>query len=70
MGDIWDVRPITTKDIMLLTGRGERQACRMLYVVRKALGKKKGQIITVAEFCQYKGYDVKKVAAFLKLDEE
>ncbi|CAL1518560.1 hypothetical protein [Chitinophaga sp. MM2321] len=57
---------IYAKDIQNITGRSERTARKMLQQIRKANGKKKGEFVTVAEFCIYAGLKEEIVAGFLK----
>ena len=48
---------IYTKDVALLTGKGERTARKLLARVRNHYGKDKGSLVTVEEFCAYTGFD-------------
>ncbi|RBL91010.1 hypothetical protein DF182_28815 [Chitinophaga flava] len=56
---------IYAKDVMNITGRSERTARKILQQIRQAKGKKKGDMITVVEFCQFTGIDQQQVADFL-----
>ena len=46
---------IRTRDIMLIMDRGERQAQRIMSKLRKKLKKKKGQYVSITEFCKETG---------------
>jgi len=46
---------IYAKDVMIITGRKERAARKLLAQIRKKYKKKKGQFITVMEFSEYTG---------------
>jgi hypothetical protein len=48
---------IYTKDVMLITGRGDRTARKILSDIRTAFGKLKHQFVSVDEFCMYTGMD-------------
>lgn len=69
MDNLCEIREITNKEIQNLTGRKRRQVNRMLKLIRKQLGKKKGQIITIAEFCRIRGYDQVEVCKFLSIEK-
>ncbi len=56
---------IYAKDIRNITGRSERTARKMLQQIRIATGKKKGDFITVAEFCGYTGLQEETISKFL-----
>jgi hypothetical protein len=53
------------KDIMNITGRKERAARKLLARIRKKYKKKKGDFISVEEFCEYTGLKEEKVSLFL-----
>ncbi len=57
---------IYAKDIQNITGRRERSARKMLAQIRKKLNKQKGEFITAEEFCNYSGFKMEQVNAFLK----
>ena len=48
---------IHPKDVEVLTGKGLRASQKMLEAIKKELGRKKHQMITVTEFCTYVGFD-------------
>ena len=56
---------IYAKDIRNITGRSERTARKMLRQIREANGKKRGDLVTVAEFCRFSGIDQCLVNGFL-----
>lgn len=56
---------IYAKDVMNITGRSERTARKILQQIRKAAGKKRGDMVTVSEFCQFTGIDQHLVTDFL-----
>jgi hypothetical protein len=56
---------IYVKDVMNLTGKGERTARNLLTSIRKHYGKGKGGMVTVEEFCDYTGFDPDHVIKFL-----
>jgi hypothetical protein len=43
------------KDAMIITGRKERAARKLLAQIRKKYRKKKGQFVTIDEFCEHTG---------------
>jgi len=56
---------IYAKDMMNITGRMERTARKLLSRIRKKYKKKKGQFITVEEFCEFTGLDKTVVTTYL-----
>jgi hypothetical protein len=58
---------IYPKDIIRITRRSERSAIRLLDAIRTSLKKRKHQFITVQEFCNYTGLDVKEVMEEVKI---
>jgi len=56
---------IYAKDLMNITGRSERTARKILQQIRQASGKKKGDMVTVEEFCQFTRIDERQIGAFL-----
>ena len=56
---------IYAKDIMNITGRKERAARKLLARIRKKYKKKKGEFISVEEFCEFTGLKEEKVSQFL-----
>ncbi|RAJ76676.1 hypothetical protein CLV59_108196 [Chitinophaga dinghuensis] len=56
---------IYAKDVMNITGRSERTSRKILQQIRQATGKKRGDMITVLEFCQHTGIDQHLVTDFL-----
>ena len=48
---------VYTQDVVLVTGRSERYAQRLLKEIRMSLNKEKDQFITKKEFCDYTGID-------------
>ncbi len=66
MESLNSLHPITNKDIQLITGRKERQVRRLLKRIRKALGKMDGQYITIADFCQFHGYNIAQVGGIIQ----
>jgi len=58
---------IYAKDVMNITGLRERAARALLARIRKEYGKKKGEFVTIYEFCQFKGMKVEHVRPFLTL---
>jgi hypothetical protein len=58
---------IYAKDVMNITGRKERAARKLLASIRKKYKKRKGEFISVFEFCEFTGLEVEKVSKFLLL---
>lgn len=52
---------ILSKDIENLTGRSKRAAQALLQQIKKQLGKKKNQYITIPEFCCHTGISEEEV---------
>ena len=57
---------IYPQDIQRITGRSERYAQRMLRVIKKRLGKKKHQLVTFEEFCEFSGLSVDELEKYAK----
>jgi len=58
---------IYAKDVMNITGLRERAARALLARIRKKYRKKKGEFISIVEFCQFTGLAVELVRPFLAL---
>jgi len=56
-------RVIYTKDVMIITGRKERAAWKLLAQIRKTFRKNKGQFVTVKEFSLFTGIDEESIFA-------
>ncbi|MET6996404.1 hypothetical protein [Chitinophaga defluvii] len=56
---------IYAKDVMNITGRSECTARKILQQIRQTTGKKKGDMVTVVEFCQFAGIDLNLARDFL-----
>jgi hypothetical protein len=56
---------IYAKDVMNITGLRDRAARALLARIRKKYGKRKGEFISVYEFCQFTGLQVEQVRPFL-----
>ena len=56
---------IYAKDVMNITGRSERTARKILQQIRQAGGKKRGDMVPVAEFCRFTGIDQERVSGFM-----
>ena len=56
---------IYAKDIELITGRSDRYARKVMFELRKRLGKEKHQYVSLGEFCQYTGIPEEEVLKFL-----
>uniref|UniRef100_UPI00404982CE hypothetical protein n=1 Tax=Gelidibacter sp. TaxID=2018083 RepID=UPI00404982CE len=48
-------------DVVLLTGKSDSYARRLIRVIKKDKGKNKKQLLTIREFCDYMHLDVKEV---------
>jgi hypothetical protein len=57
---------IYPKDVMNITGRGERTARKLLSRIRKNYNKEKGAFITIEEFCSFTGLKPEQVTHFLR----
>jgi hypothetical protein len=57
---------IYTKDVQNITGRSERSSRNILTAIRKKLKKKRGQLVTVEEFCTHTGCKPGDLERFLK----
>lgn len=58
---------IYAKDVMNITGLRERAARALLARLRKKYRKKKGEFVTIYEFCQFTGLMVEQVRPFLTM---
>ncbi|MGN6292450.1 MAG: hypothetical protein ACTHMV_06850 [Chitinophagaceae bacterium] len=56
---------IYAKDIMNITGRKERAARALLAAIKKKFKKKKGEFVSVDEFCEFTGLKKESVSEFL-----
>jgi len=56
---------IYAKDIMNITGRKERAARKMIARIKKNYHKKKGELISISEFCEFTGLKEENVSKFL-----
>jgi hypothetical protein len=56
---------IYAKDVMIITGRKERAAWKLLATIRKKYRKQKGQFVTIDEFCEHTGIKQDIVKPFL-----
>lgn len=57
---------IYVKDVIILTGRRDRTARRLLERIRQQNGKEKGGYVTVEEFCRFTGLKEEYVRSVLK----
>ena len=58
---------IYAKDVMNITGLKERAARSLLARIRKKYRKKKGEFVSILEFCQFTSLAVELVRPFLAL---
>jgi hypothetical protein len=59
-------RPVRyAKNVMIITGRKERAAWKLLATIREKYKKKKGQFVTVKEFSAFTGIDEESVKSYL-----
>jgi len=56
---------IYAKDIMNITGRKERAARKLLAQIRRKYKKKRGDFLTMKEFCSFTGLEETEVKEFL-----
>ena len=56
---------IYPKDVVNITGRGDRTARKLLTKIRKKFNKQKGSFVTIEEFCSYTGINAEVVSSFL-----
>ena len=54
------------KDIMIINGRGERTARRIIAAIRKKYNKPGNAVISTDEFCHFTGLSEEKVSAYLQ----
>ena len=57
---------IYPKDIMRITGRGERYCRNLLGLMKEEFLKEKHQFITIEEFCQFTGLKAEQVIPFME----
>lgn len=53
---------IYPKDIQLITGKSYRQSTRLMQKIRKDLGKRPNEFLTIEEFCSYSGIKYEQLA--------
>ena len=56
---------IYTKDVQRITGRTDRYARKILSKIRAKYGKKKHQLVSLTELCEYMGLNVEDVAKYI-----
>ena len=56
---------IYCKDVMILTGRKERTARKLLSTIRKVYGKEDWEFVSLEEFSNYTGIPKEEVIPFL-----
>lgn len=56
---------IYTKDIQRITGKSERYGRKILNKIKTKHKKKKHQLVSLSELCQYLGLNVEEVAKYL-----
>jgi hypothetical protein len=56
---------IYAKDVMNITGHKERAARNLLAKIKREYKKKKGEFISIEEFCNYTGLKRESVSEFL-----
>jgi hypothetical protein len=56
---------IYPKDIALITGKSERHGRRILERIRLELNKDSNHLVTIEEFCNHTGLEIKKVGEFI-----
>lgn len=56
---------IYPKDVMRITGKGEKYSRNYLEKIRKKLQKEEHQFITVDEFCNHTGLKLEQVEQFI-----
>ncbi len=57
---------IYAKDIQRITGKSEKTGYRMLGAIRKKLGKKPHQFVTMEEFADFTGIALEDVSLYIK----
>ncbi|NHM01531.1 hypothetical protein [Flavobacterium difficile] len=57
---------IYTSDVMLITGKSERQARNIINDIKAYFRKEKHQFITIKEYCEYSGLKVEDVLGYIK----
>ncbi len=57
---------IYPKDIMVITGKGERHSRDILKQIKQKLKKEKHQVVTMLEFCDYIGISYDEIQNILK----
>lgn len=57
---------IHTKDVAAIMGLKEQASRKILRIIRKQYGKSRNQVVTVEEFCAYKGLKTDQVIPLLK----
>jgi hypothetical protein len=61
---------ITAKDIQLYFGKKESMSFKMMTQMKKELGKKKHQPITITEFCEYYNVEKEGIVDIIEKTEE
>jgi ribosomal silencing factor RsfS len=58
---------IYTKDVVITTGKTERQARYLLEKIKTHLQKEKHQSVTITEYCYYMGFTIEETSKLLRL---
>jgi len=59
---------IYPKDVQVITGRSERYGQNIIAAIKKKLGKKKYQLVTFGELCEFLGVNPEDVGAHFEKD--
>ena len=57
---------IYPQDVQLITGKSERYGRKIIKNIKDNLRKKKHQLVTIDEFCEYMGLEKTEIMIFIK----
>jgi len=57
---------IYPKDIQIVTGRSERYGRSIIKKIKEIKNKKKHQLVTIDEFCEFMDFEINKVTSLIK----
>lgn len=56
---------IYPKDIMIITGKGERYGRKLIGKIKTAYSKNENQFVTIYDFCEFTGLDIEIVKSLI-----
>jgi hypothetical protein len=60
-------KEMLVKYVRILTGKSDSQSRRLINKAKEHLGKLPEQVLTISEYCRFRGYDINEVCRLLGL---